>query len=196
MNLQSLNNSYFLLRHGQSEANVQGIIISEPGVGTKRYGLSEVGREQVRASARLMRGLIDGCHILSSDFLRAQQSAEIAAVELDALSLVATPFLRERHFGQLEGADDTQYPLVWEADKNDASHQLYRVEPARNVRDRALQAVALAERQWQGVQVLLVAHGDVLQLLQTAFEALPAELHRSLPPLGTGEIRPLQAQDI
>jgi len=40
------------MRHGHSEANEQGIIVSRPEIGTRRYGLTEKGRAQVEASAR------------------------------------------------------------------------------------------------------------------------------------------------
>lgn len=51
--LTSLKNSYFALRHGQSLANVQKIISSDPSISTVEHGLSALGKEQVSASAQL-----------------------------------------------------------------------------------------------------------------------------------------------
>ena len=40
------------MRHGQSEANAQGIIVSDPKIGCFRYGLTALGREQAGAAAK------------------------------------------------------------------------------------------------------------------------------------------------
>ena len=48
-----LRNTYRVMRHGQSKANVSGVIVSS--IETDRrgdFGLSELGREQVLAAAR------------------------------------------------------------------------------------------------------------------------------------------------
>eukprot|EP00438_Fugacium_kawagutii_P016681 Skav223975 [mRNA] locus=scaffold1107:223842:226947:- [translate_table: standard] len=39
-----LRHRFFALRHGESKANVAKIIISDPKVGTKAYGLTPAGR--------------------------------------------------------------------------------------------------------------------------------------------------------
>ena len=56
-----LSNHYFVLRHGKSLANEQGIILSDPASGTKGYGLSNVGKEQVKQSvlSALQEGQLD-----------------------------------------------------------------------------------------------------------------------------------------
>ena len=43
-----LHHRYVALRHGQSEANVQGIISSEPSVAVVQHGLSASGRAQAQ----------------------------------------------------------------------------------------------------------------------------------------------------
>ena len=45
-------NTYLIMRHGQSEANAQGIIVSDPKIGCFRYGLTALGREQAGAAAK------------------------------------------------------------------------------------------------------------------------------------------------
>ena len=71
-----MHNRYFLMRHGESEANVADLIISYPETGCKRYGLSKQGRQQVRLSA-LESGLGSDTLIISSDFLRARETATL-----------------------------------------------------------------------------------------------------------------------
>ena len=62
---------FYLLRHGQSEANVKRIFTGQ----LDRYGLSPLGRRQAERAADYLadRG-ID--RIYSSDLLRARQTAE------------------------------------------------------------------------------------------------------------------------
>ncbi|MBS3054839.1 MAG: histidine phosphatase family protein [Candidatus Aenigmarchaeota archaeon] len=86
MEVKSRNN-YFGQRHGQSEANVLGIIISDPAVGIKNYGLSHLGRDQVYKSAKAAREsdlLGPKTIIYTSDFLRARETADITTDILNA----------------------------------------------------------------------------------------------------------------
>lgn len=85
-----LKNRYIALRHGQSESNVEGVISSDPAVGTERHGLTTEGRLQARrAATRLLdavgRESLDTLVFVSSDFTRAWQTAEEA---LDAVKNV------------------------------------------------------------------------------------------------------------
>jgi len=49
-----LRNKYYLLRHGESHANREGIVISEPETGTSQYGLTGKGTESVIETAIIM----------------------------------------------------------------------------------------------------------------------------------------------
>ena len=53
------------------------IIVSDPELGTVKYGLSEKGRKQVETSASELKKSIRNCIIISSDFRRALETAEI-----------------------------------------------------------------------------------------------------------------------
>ena len=75
-----LRQRYYVLRHGQSLANVEGIISSDPRVARVEHGLSAVGREQAAAAAAAVvqeaeRTGAEGVAIVSSDFRRAWQTA-------------------------------------------------------------------------------------------------------------------------
>ena len=41
-----LHNTFLIVRHGQSEANVEGIVVSTPENGCSKYGLTHLGRKQ------------------------------------------------------------------------------------------------------------------------------------------------------
>ena len=191
------------LRHGQSKPNIAtphnatqpGIIVSDPAVGTDpSYGLTETGRLQVAESAQQAlqsRTLDQDTLILSSDFSRASESARIAAEILSIREIIFVSSLRERSFGKLEGSSSQNYQLVWDEDEIDPGHQLYGVESVNQVLDRttALVAGILNSRKSSEKNILLVSHGDSLQILETAFRQKPASHHRYLPHLQTAEIR-------
>ena len=60
------------------------------------------------------------------------------------------------------------------------------------VLDRATGLVADLERRYVGRDILLVSHGDTLQILQAGFLRMDPAAHRRLPPLRIAEIRALR----
>ena len=102
--------------------------------------------------------------------------------------------LRERGFGEFNGGPAAcAYKQVWKLDA-DATHTNFGCESVSSVLQRVCgvameidDALDHSER-WH---VVLVSHGDTLQILQTAFEGIDPKLHRSLPHLNTAELRML-----
>jgi len=190
--LDHLGNRYYAMRHGHSVANQQGIIVSHPENGCAGFGLSEQGRAQVRASLQQDSQLDDSVIIVSSDFKRALETASMvqraiaspAAVEIDTR-------LRERYFGALELGPDSAYESVWLRDASDADSEFEQVESANRVMARVTALIVDLERRYTAASLLLVSHGDALQILQTAFARMPASAHRQLQHLQTAEIRAL-----
>lgn len=192
LSIERLNNRYFAMRHGHSLANQQGIIVSHPDNGRYNYGLSEQGREQVRASLRQNSELDAKTLVVTSDFRRARESAGLA-VELLACNMAIReePRLRERHFGELELASDDRYAQVWQQDEVNPDSRVKGVESVNQVMARVTAVIADYENQYSAATILLVSHGDALQILQTAFARLDASSHRQLEHLHTAEIRQL-----
>ncbi len=191
-----LKNRYFAMRHGQSEANVAGIIVSDPQIGCNQFGLTALGQQQVIKSASNTSKLNQDTLIISSDFLRAKNTAETTQKILNTLQPIQySTALRERFYGELNGKNDSQYQMVWDIDQQNPDHQKFNVESANQVVSRVSALIMQLEQQYfdlhknVGQKILLVAHGDVLQLLQTWFQNVPASQHRSLPHLETAEIR-------
>ena len=58
--------------------------------------------------------------------------------------------------------------------------------------DRTTALIADLERRYSGRHILLVSHGDTLQILQAGFLRLSPASHRRLPALQTAEIRQLR----
>ena len=187
----ALKNRYFIMRHGQSMANVEGIIISTPENGVPNYGLSDVGKEQVHNSIS-HQTLDSKVRIISSDFKRAHESAKIAHKLLKAEHDIKLDIrLRERNFGDFECQSDENYQIPWAKDGEDSSHTQNNVESADAVMERASALITSLEESSDNQTYLLVAHGDTLQILQTAFLKQAASKQREMPHLNTAEIREL-----
>jgi broad specificity phosphatase PhoE len=193
-----LANRFSVMRHGQSKANAAGIIVSRIDNDRRGdYGLSEAGRQQVLAAAGDC-GLPASTVICSSDFSRARQTADIVRACLGAPEVVIEPgviierALRERYFGDWEGSTTGNYARVWAADEANAGQTADNVEPVSAVLDRATALIADLERRYSGRDILLVSHGDTLQILQAGFLRTDPSRHRSLPHLETAEIRRLR----
>ena len=72
-------NRYFVMRHGEAENNVQGIL--DP-TDEKRYPLTPMGREQVQGAINTLKKA-GVTHIYTSPFTRTREAAEILASGLD-----------------------------------------------------------------------------------------------------------------
>lgn len=188
--LTHLSNRYFIMRHGHSIGNQQGIIVSHPENGCTGYGLSDMGIGQVQASLQQGHHLDENTIIISSDFRRALETAEISRRRLDSALAVATDIrLRERNFGELELGPDSAYQAVWQQDQDNADSDFRAVESANQVMARVTALIADLETRYLDASLLLISHGDALQILQTAFARQDASTHRQLPHLHTAEIR-------
>eukprot|EP00042_Codosiga_hollandica_P023340 m.91456 g.91456 ORF g.91456 m.91456 type:complete len:209 (+) comp51145_c0_seq1:2-628(+) len=190
----AMRNRYFAVRHAESQANVDGIIVSLPAnalvcpltlagiahataVGEQLLDALQVKREDV---ARIL--------VFTSDYLRAKMTADLLAKPL-ALPVVVDQRLRERFFGDFELKANTHYDVVWQHDAVDANHTFDQVESVNSVIQRTSELVKALEAAHSDSVILLVAHGDVLQILQTVFAGVDGRLHRSLPHLHNCEVR-------
>jgi len=191
-NLSKLNNHYFVMRHGQSLANVEEVIVSKPENGVSSYGLSKKGEQQVEQSILFCKHLDRSVQMISSDFKRAHESAMIAHHLLKCeKDLMLDSRLRERDFGDFELTSNENYQTVWDHDAIDSSHTFDHTESVDSVMERGTDLIRILEEKSDSMTFLLVAHGDTLQILQTAFLKYPAKKQREMPHLNTAEIREL-----
>ena len=184
---------FLLMRHGQSTANVSGLIASSPEVARAAYGITEAGRAEVREQVRIALDsgeLERGARVVSSPLLRARQSADVAADLLGSRVEIQEALL-ERHFGSLDLGPDSEYEKVWAADARDPGHGLWGVEPIRSVRARAEGLLAAIAAAGEERPVLLCTHGDVASALLCAASGTPLGRHRLVGSMRNGEIRAL-----
>jgi glucosyl-3-phosphoglycerate phosphatase len=184
-----LSNNYSGMRHGQSVANVKNIIVScidNDHLG--KYGLTDLGRQEALMAATES-ALSSETVICCSDFARAVQTARIVGAALGAADVIVTKALRERCFGDWEGMACENYVTVWAADKVSPDHSESNVESASAVLARATAFIITLEQRYSGREILLVSHGDTLQILQAGFLRMDPGQHRDLPHLEPAEIR-------
>lgn len=187
----TLANRYYAMRHGESWANRQGIIVSHPDVGNgPAFGLTGDGRRQVMRSA-LRSGLSSETLLYSSPFSRTFETATTVKSCIGARAVSLAWELRERDFGELEGKSVSNYEHVWFRDSLGCEDEYLGVETAGAVALRGLELIMKLEEEHSDEDILLVSHGDTLQILETAFRGKSAAEHRSLPPLALAEIRRL-----
>lgn len=192
LHYQQLSNCYLAIRHGQSVANIERKIVSHPENGLNGYGLSDAGKSQVIAAGESDERLNENLLIVSSDFKRARESAEIIHSLIDCKFPVEfDQRLRERNFGELELSADSNYESVWRADQINADNNRRAAESPNQVMARVTDLVSEYEDKLTGETLLLVSHGDALQILQTAFLKQEASKHRLQQHLNTAEIREL-----
>jgi probable phosphoglycerate mutase len=195
--MDTLNNKYFVLRHGQSQPNILGIVLSDLEDGKKEeYTLTKEGEDQVKVSVKKAKEselLGSDTIIYSSPFSRTKKTAQIAkeilGIEAD---IIFDDRLRERWFGDWEKTDNTAYQKIWDKDKENPKHKEKNVESAKEVRGRVESLIADIEKNNQSRCILLVSHGDTLQIMQTAFLSICPSKHREVPHLHTADIRELK----
>ena len=158
---------FYFVRHGQSEANAASLIADS----TPK--LTELGREQARETALLLRDM-NITKILSSPLIRAQQTAEIIASELGIKleDIETMQELRERGVGECEGK-----PKDMESEMYITIDTERGFEPQANLIKRLLVALIKIKTECENASgsVLVVGHvtaGFYLQQLAKGYQKL------------------------
>ncbi|XP_024379093.1 uncharacterized protein [Physcomitrium patens] len=185
-----LKNRYWVLRHGRSVPNEAGLIVSHLSNGVlPNYGLAPSGFLQAEAAGALflkeleMAGIpLDQVRIFASPFSRTLETAKVVADSMGVL-MNAKPTikfleeLRERYFGPpLELQSHEHYPEIWAIDAIDPLVGPDGGESVADVAIRVSEAIMQMESEVQGCGVLVVSHGDTLQILQTVTYAALATM--------------------
>lgn len=155
-----------LLRHGQSTWNVEQRVQGQ----TRHVPLTPAGIAQAQEARERLRGVALTA-VLSSDQLRARQTAEIVAAT-HRLEVRETPLLREQGLGSLEGK--YYHELREEPIPEDVHVSEVRCgggESMADVATRLRRLLDVLRREFRDDdQVLLVSHGDTLRILLTLLD--------------------------
>jgi broad specificity phosphatase PhoE len=157
-----------LVRHGQSEWNALG-----RWQGQADPPLSDLGRQQaLNAAPRI--GSIDV--IVSSDLLRAVDTAQIISNQLGVGPVVIEPELRERDAGAWSGLTGEQIDAGWPGFREAGRHP-EGWETDADLLVRVCSALDRIATEYEGAEVLVITHGGVVYSLEglhgLAFARLP-----------------------
>jgi probable phosphoglycerate mutase len=153
----------FAIRHGETAWNVDSRIQGHLDIPLNEVGLWQAGR----LAQALAEESLDA--VYSSDLSRAWQTAQAIAGAADC-PLTPDRGLRERGFGQFEGLTYAEIETRWPEDslrwrKRDPDWAPPGGESLNRMRERVLSTATDLARQHLGGQIVLVAHGGVLDML-------------------------------
>jgi len=137
----------FLIRHGQSQANVQGVYAGQSDV-----SLTEKGREQAKRLAPVLSGIAFE-KVYSSDLIRAADTARLA---LCGREPEQTALLREYDLGSLVGK-----PLGMPRDSLPGDYTPFGGENAEQVIERLQEFLTILEKE-ECENVAAFIHGGVM----------------------------------
>ncbi len=165
------------VRHGETAWNRDTRIQGHTDI-----ALNERGRWQ---AARLAQALRDEpiAAVYASDLGRAFETAD-AVARTKGLPVVAHQGLRERHFGRFEGHTWAELEQHWPAEALAWRKRMPDFAPAggeslQQFQRRVLPTVLALAARHPGEQVLMVAHGGVLDVLYRAATRLELQAPRS-----------------
>jgi probable phosphoglycerate mutase len=165
-----------LVRHGQSEWNAEGLMQGQ----TPHVPLTELGHQQAAQAAAELAALVrDGAGpgaLLSSDLLRAVQTAEHCAAAV-GLPVRTTTALREQGYGVLQGRPSRE---LWNVvDWTDPHWSAEGGESLAELHGRVAGLFEQLRAHPPADVVALVTHGDTIRAAQAVAagigpDAMPA----------------------
>lgn len=156
----------YLVRHGQTDYNVKGII-----QGSIDTLLNEVGVNQANEAAKSIKNLgID--KVISSPQKRATMTADILCKELNQGYEVWSQF-KERSFGIFQGKSYKYLRENLSEEYYNFKRDFYfKVEDGESMDDvylRVKSAFKLIKEKWSGKNILIVTHGSTARIIDGYF---------------------------
>jgi 2,3-bisphosphoglycerate-dependent phosphoglycerate mutase len=171
-----------LLRHGQSEWNLQNLF-----TGWRDVDLTENGVNEARAAGRRLKA--QGLRFdvaFTSALLRAQRSLDLALDEMGQkdIPVIKDQALNERDYGELAGLNKDDARKKWGEEQVHVWRRSYDVAPpgGESLKDTAARVLPyyiqdILPRVLRGDNVIVAAHGNSLRALVMVLERLsPKEI--------------------
>ncbi|GAU43385.1 hypothetical protein TSUD_254680 [Trifolium subterraneum] len=180
----SLKNKYWVLRHGKSIPNERGLIVSSMENGIRsEFQLAPDGVNQAQLAANSFQKELEAnniplanVRICYSPFSRTTHTANVVATHFNipfhAPHCKVIQDLRERYFGpSFELLSHDKYTEIWAIDEKDPFLGPEGGESVKDVASRLAKSMAVMESEFEGCAILVVSHGDPLQIFQTILHA-------------------------
>ena len=169
--------TFYIIRHGETEWNRQGLL-----QGQLNSPLSELGLNQAKALAEFFDSH-DWDHIVCSDLGRALQTAEIIK-DSSNKELITDPRLRERNLGIAQGLTtegfSKKYPEEFEKFKGGSPD--VAIKGGESMRERFVRCIRCIEEcceKYCGQKVIIVTHGGVLDSVFRHITRIPLNQPRT-----------------
>ncbi|TSC64963.1 MAG: Isoleucine--tRNA ligase, partial [Parcubacteria group bacterium Gr01-1014_91] len=183
-------NKYFVMRHGEAE-NITHKMFD--GTDSRKFGLTEKGREEVRTAAERISGL-EISHIYVSPFTRTRETAEIVAGTLGIPNekVIVDERLHELNMGDFDGTSDFKAFFSY---RN--SHKYAEAFPSgesyQDAKNRFGSVLYDLEQKHRDSAILIITHGVGLETLPTVVSGASAEESRKVFTVEphTAEVREL-----
>ena len=159
-----MNNTYFILRHGETPYQLKKEKIIYPWPEPSPILLTENGKKQIKNAAKKLKKKNINL-IYSSDISRARQTAEIIS-EILGINPNFEPLLREINLGVYRGKPKTEY----ERDFRELKKQFFQAPPkgesVKQCQERVTRFIKQLERKHRNKNILIISHGLPLLLLE------------------------------
>lgn len=187
-----LNNTYFLLRHGQTAYQAEDRQVIYPWPESVPIFLTEKGKEEVKKSAKELKD--KGIDVIyASDVTRVCQTAEIVAREINK-EIIFDARLRDMNQGIFCGRPQEEYMLFFSEPKEKLYKRPLQGESWNDVTQRMLGFLKDIDARYKNQTILIVSHKGPLWLLEAAFRGLSNDEVLKLKENGlrTGQFRELK----
>lgn len=168
-----MNNTYFLLRHGQTTYQLKKEKIIYPWPENEPILLTEEGKKQIGIVAeKLKKEKIN--LIFSSDITRARQTARIIAQEFK-VKVIFDKRLREINVGIFRGKRTKEYHNYFSSPEEILWKTPPQGENLINCQKRIFDFFKEIDKKYKDKKILIISHGDPLWLLEGKIKGLSNE---------------------
>lgn len=166
-------NQYFVMRHGETDANLKGLVSSVMNSGSH---LTEEGKAQIRATADELKKEGIGI-IISSPFVRTRETTEIMCdvLGIDKDSVVYEHRLGEMSLPAYEGKTWAEYHADYPKTVENFTKAKEGDESYADVKRRVSQVLHEIESRYKGKKILIVTHGGPAWLMVSGAHAYTAQ---------------------
>ncbi len=156
--------NYYIIRHGQTKANLNGIL-----QGHLNVPLSEYGKNQAEITGKALSTMkIDA--IYSSDLIRAKDTA-MAIAKYHNCKLILDKRLREAYCGIMQGKTISQCRELYKEYYKAVAHDPINTsrpgggESNKDMYERAVRALYHIQNNCSGTNIVIVSHGGIIRCL-------------------------------